>query len=141
MAGLTVNIVKRKVQKMSFNDDLYSKSEVSKTIETRDKVRISLWSDQESEQTIWCPVCRVKLNFEDNGRTLSCRECGTKTPSTDVKHEKKLTSRFPKTSSGNPIIISQPKKSKHEKFSGGGGINANLSEEDLNDLRSMGYSV
>jgi hypothetical protein len=125
---------------MSFNDDLYSQSETRKIITARDKIRVDLWPDQEIEQSLWCPVCRVKLKFEDNGRTLWCKECGKHTPSTEVKHEKKLRSKFPKSNSGNPIVISQPKKSKRERPTAV-GVNANLSEEDLKELRGMGFNV
>ncbi len=122
------------------SDDIYNQSEAKKTQENLNKVGVALWQDQNLEEKISCPLCRVKLIYQDNGRTLWCKECGKKTPVSDVKHEKKLTSRFPKSGSNTPIIISQKNK-KHKSMLDYDGVNASLTDEDLADLRNAGFRV
>jgi hypothetical protein len=115
-------------------------NEARKIGEQRTKVNVALWSDQQTETDI--PRCRTCISHQKlklEGTNWVCRECGVETPIAEVKHEKRLTSKFP-NSSGNPIIMSK-KSEKHKRFTSYDSPNSELSEEDLNDLRSMGYTV
>jgi ribosomal protein L37AE/L43A len=116
-------------------------SEARKIGEQRTKVNVALWSDQQTEtDTPRCRTCVDHQKLKLVGTNWVCRQCGVETPVAEVKHEKKLTSKFPNSGGGNPIIMSQ-KSEKRKRFASYDSPNSELSEEDKQDLRQAGIMV
>jgi hypothetical protein len=115
-------------------------SEQRKTQEARDKVRVTLWSEQNIEKE--SPRCKTCISHQKlilQEQDWVCRECGKKTPVAEIKHEKKLTSKFSTEGLGS-FILSQ-KGAKRKRLASYDNPNSELSEEDLNDLRNAGFTV
>lgn len=122
-------------------DDIYSVSQARQTQENLRKIGVAIWDEQNIQDKVFCPVCNVKLMYTENGRFLWCKECGQKTPVEEVKHEKKLTSKFVKSQAANPIVVSKGVGKKRRSVVDNDSVNASLSDEDLLDLRRMGYRI
>jgi hypothetical protein len=122
-------------------DDIYNISQARMAQEKKSKVAVALWEDQNVEDKVFCPICLVKLKYIDAGKNLWCKECGNKTPVQEVKHEKKLTSRFARTGNQQPIIMSKGPLKRKKSIVDNDSVNADLTDEDLLDLRRMGYRI
>ena len=123
---------------MSFRNDLYAESEQRKTIENRDKVNVSLFSDFNTNNNIrqTCDICNTKLKLVEGGRVFYCRNCGKTTPIAEIKQDRRVASRFGSNKSG-PMITSFKKRSKRDGLEWYDSINNSLSEEDKTDLREQ----
>lgn len=116
-------------------------SELRKVREARDKIGVNLWPDQQVQKyNPRCLTCISHQKLKLEGANWVCRECGTKTPVEQVRHEKKLTSKFPSSGSGNPMIISKKDK-KQKRFDGYNSVNSDIDDETKNDIRAMGYNI
>lgn len=115
-------------------------SEARKTQQARDKVRVTLWPDQAEGKTktkLTCMLCRVKLEFRENGTKLWCKECGKTINIEDRRREQKLTSKFPNAAGGGSVIVSK-KANKRVSFVSSDAVNQQLTDEDVQDLRAAG---
>jgi hypothetical protein len=107
-------------------------------MEQRRHINVALWPDQSTEKyNPRCQSCSSHQKLILQGLNWVCRECGTETPTVEVKHEKRLTAKFGSGPTG-PMIISQgQKKKKSVDF----GPNSELSEEDKAELRAGGALI
>lgn len=108
----------------------------------RHKINNLVGFGQIQKKNDWCPsnVCNVRLVVNREGITL-CPECGRTVTKEQQqqKQEQKPLKLQQNEGPPKPIIISQKRKGKDKpKFN---DVNAELSDEDLNDLRSMGYRI
>ena len=125
---------------MSYVDDTYN-SEARKTMEARKKVNFVSWGERNvNEGKQWCPVCNVVLLYKENGTIAWCKECGNETLVSQMKQVKRLRSKFGEAADAGPIILSKDRRSKKEHPITD-SVNSELSEEDLADLRSMGFRI
>jgi transcription elongation factor Elf1 len=101
------------------------------------------WSNSsEGKSKFWCTLCRVKLiaspkpNEKD---MLWCKECGHSFDKKVQQTTKPINkSRSPSSANSGSFIISQKRKATVRRID---SVNNELSDEDLNDLRSMGFTI
>jgi hypothetical protein len=90
----------------------------------------------------WCPtnVCNVRMRLDANG-DLKCQECGLTITKTQQQQQQDKTKLNLKQNNGptTPIVISQKSKGRDKRK--WDTPNNELSDEDLDDLCRMGFTI
>ncbi|PWU81109.1 MAG: hypothetical protein DLM72_08685 [Candidatus Nitrosopolaris wilkensis] len=109
----------------------------------RNKIDYIGFGETAEYKSDWCPsnVCKVRMRLEPNG-DLNCQECGrtvSKEQQQQQQQQVKISLKHD-NNPGAPIIISQ--KDKNDKRKAKFDMpNNSLTDEDLDDLRNMGYRL
>jgi DNA-directed RNA polymerase subunit M/transcription elongation factor TFIIS len=118
-------------------------SEQHKVMKERSAMRVSIWeSQQQPRQSNFCPVCNVRLIYQDKGTMLWCKECGNKTPVQEIKREKRLSSKYGYAyGSSGRLIKSMPRRGKKSNIQEFDSVNSQLDQEEKEALRAAGHQI
>jgi hypothetical protein len=115
----------------------------------RNKINIALWPEQLGSNESRYPVCEfdpyIKLQLVDNGTMWFCKECGNKTPVSEVKQDRKLVRKHGSRTSST-MITSLPgadraKRKPKSSRELSAADTTRLTAEDKQDLAGWGLNL